>query len=243
MSLRGKRKRRRADAAAELEAECDSAAESADCEHEFGPSCGGADAPPAYAPAYHLSGRGSRKRQCRGTGGSAAGGGGGPQCSEHPDVFCFFCSYEKDPNAEAGSAADLYGSLVDLVNSMTRQNKEFPAIVDAVSVAYETQIRPHVHDPDFGASPEWTAEAIERHLTFSNQFGGVFDSAVTQVFHALISSQNDTVMDATTGHVIEENRSALMNTLDHYMKWQRFQKSSAGRGGGSAAAAGGGGKR
>ena len=154
----------------------------------------------------------------------------GPQCSEHPDEFCFFCAYEKDPNAEAGSAADLYGSLVDLVKSMQRQRREFPAIVDAVYSAYESQIRAHVHDPDFGSSPEWLATSIERHLTFSAQFEGVFDGAVTQVFHALIDSQNATVMDGVTGHVIEDRRSALMNTLDHYMKWQRFRRGEGGGG-------------
>lgn len=172
------------------------------------------DVPPAYAPAYAF-GRPAKKKAKSPT--------AGPQCSQHPGEFCFFCAYEKDPNAEAGSAADLYGSLVDLVNSMNRQQKEFPAIVDAVAVAYETQIRPHVSDPKFGAQPEWTAEAIERHLTFSAQFEGVFDSAVTQLFHSLVNAQNATVLDATTGHVIEENRAALMSTLDHYMKWQRFQ--------------------
>ena len=127
---------------------------------------------------------------------------------------------------------------------MQRQGKEFPAIVDAVGVAYETQIRPHVHDPDFGEAPEWLCSAIERHLTYSNQFGAVFESAVTQVFHSLISRQQDCVVDACTGHVIEDNRHALMNTLDHYMKWQRFQRSSSAKGGGGVGGgAGGGGGR
>lgn len=179
-----------------------------------------------YEPAYRLGGRSRKRRRAAESGAES----GGPQCSEHPDEFCFFCAYEKDPNAESGSSADLYGSLVDLVNSMQRQGKEFPAIVDAVRVAYETQIRPHVHDPAFGDGPEWLSASIERHLTFSNQFGAVFESAVTQVFHSLISRQQDCVVDGATGHVIEENRSALMNTLDHYMKWQRFQ-----RGGGTGA--------
>ena len=180
------------------------------------------DVPVAYAPAYNLKGGCKKRRTVKGKDDV------GPQCSEHPDEFCFFCAYEKDPNAEAGSSADLYGSLVDLVNSMQRQGKEFPAIVDAVAVAYETQIRPHVHDPDFGEGPEWLATSIQRHLTFSNQFGAVFEGAVTQVFHALISKQNECVLDGTTGLVIEENRCALMNTLDHYMKWQRFQRGGAG---------------
>lgn len=162
----------------------------------------------------------------------------GPQCSQYPHEFCFFCAYEKDPNAESGSAADLYGGLVDLVNSMTRQNKEFPAIVDAVHVAYETQIRPYTDDPDFGASPAWTPASIERHLTFSNQFAPVFDSSVTQVFHSIVAAQNRTLLDAVTGQVIEENRQALMSTLNNYIKWQKFQASRS-----STAPGGGKGKR
>lgn len=194
-------------------------------------SLDGLDVPPAYAPAYSFGRRSKKPRQCLPASPSKekVERPRGPQCSEHPDMFCFFCAYEKDPNAEAGSAADLYGSLVDLVNSMNRQKKEFPAIVDAVAVAYDTQIRPHVADPKFGPQPEWHSEAIGRHLTFSAQFEAVFDSAVTQVFHSIVSAQNATVMDATTGHVIEENRAALMNTLDHYMKWQRFQAGAASR--------------
>lgn len=178
--------------------------ESSDEFSSAGESCSG-----VYGAAYALGG--------------ASGDRSGPQCSAHPDDFCFFCAYEKDPNAESGSAADLYGSLVDLVHSMQRQRKEFPAIVDAVSVAYEAQIRAHVHDPKFGAEPDWSVASIERHLTYSSQFEAVFDGAVTQVFHALIDRQNRGVLDGVTGEVIEERRSALMNTLDHYMKWQRFQ--------------------
>lgn len=223
MSSRKSRKRKNVEESSAWSAEDD------ECEEEEG-GVAAHSVPTAYAPAYKLGS--SKKRQCFPVDGRTESGvsGRGPQCSEHPDQFCFFCAYERDPNSESGTSADLYGSLVDLVESMQRQKKEFPAIVDAVSVAYEGQIRPHVHDVDFGKAPEWTTASIERHLTFSNQFGQVFDSAVTQVFHALISRQNDCVMDATTGHVIEENRSALMNTLDHYMKWQRHQRTSASAG-------------
>lgn len=199
-----------------------------DVDSEDEPYCADGESVPAvYAPAYRFGG-GRRERFPIGASHVChEATGGGPQCSEHPGDFCFFCAYEKDPNAEAGSAADLYGSLTDLVRSMERQRKEFPAIVDAVSAAYEGQIRPHVHDPEFGAAPEWSPASIERHLTFSSQFEGVFDNAVTQVFHALIDKQNNTVVDGVTGHVIEERRVALMSTLDHYMKWQRSLRMTA----------------
>ena len=197
-------------------------------------------APEAYAPAYPFmldpvkkdSESAEEDSETAGRRG-AAGAAGGPQCSQHPEDFCFFCAYEKDPNAEAGSAADLYGSLTDLVHTMNRQDKELPAVVDAVAVAYEAQIRPHINDPVHGPAPAWTRQAIARHLTFSNQFKPVFDNAVTQVFHSLVAAQNKTLLDATTGFVVEEHRTALMSTLSHYIKWQKFQSAKA-IGGGSA---------
>ena len=200
-------------------------------EHAPSEGPGGASVPDhtAYKPAYAFGGATCIPVGEGNKGAPAAAASGGPQCSQYPDQFCFFCAYEKDPNAESGSAADLYGGLVDLVHSMNRQKKEFPAIVDAIRVAYERQIRPYTDDPMFGQSPEWTQASIERHLTFSNQFAPVFDASVTQVFHSIVAAQNRTLMDAVTGHVIEENRQALMSTLNNYIKWEKFQKSRSGR--------------
>lgn len=198
-------------------------------------------APEAYAPAYPFmldpvktdAENADEDSENSETAGAAAAAGG-PQCSQHPGDFCFFCAYEKDPNAEAGSAADLYGSLTDLVHTMNRQDKELPAVVDAVAVAYEAQIRPHINDPVHGPAPVWSRQAIARHLTFSNQFKPVFDNAVTQVFHSLVAAQNKTLLDATTGFVVEEHRTALMSTLSHYIKWQKFQSAKAIGAGGAA---------
>ena len=198
--------------------------------------------PPAYAPAYPFvtaagplsssdeneAGPAEENEPAPAPAAAATAAAAGPQCSQHPHDFCFFCAYEKDPNAESGSAADLYGSLTDLVHSMSAQSKELPAIVDAVAVAYEGQIRQHICDPVHGQAPEWSRRAIQRHLTYSNQFTPVFDNAVTQVFHSLVEAQNRTLLDATTGFVVEDHRAAFMHTLTHYMKWQRFKD---GRGG------------
>lgn len=149
-------------------------------------------------------------------------GKGGPQCSSHPDDFCFFCSYESDPNAERGSQADLYGSLVSLVQTMTHGNKEFPSVVESVWQAYNCEIRPHVCDETFGDSPVWTRESIARHLTYSAQFRGVFRAGVTQMLHSLVSAHNEHMIDAATGQVIESERAALMSTLAMMMKWEKF---------------------
>lgn len=195
--------------------------------------------PPAYASAYPFvppaaaaAAASTSDSDTEPTTSKGAAAAAGPQCSQHPHDFCFFCAYEKDPNAESGSAADLYGSLTDLVHSMSSQSKELPAIVDAVAVAYEGQIRQHISDPVHGKAPEWSRRAIQRHLTYSNQFAPVFDNAVTQVFHSLVEAQNKTLLDATTGFVVEDHRSAFMHTLTHYMKWQRFKDGRAGAGAG-----------
>lgn len=190
-------------------------------------TCSSDDAAPnhaiAYAPAYNLGGAGAKS-------------GSGPQCSAHPDTFCFFCAYEGDPNAEQGSQADLYGSLVSLVHTMSHGNKEFASIVEAVTHAYATQIRPHVSDAKFGIAPNWSRAAIARHLTYSTQFKGVFRTGVTQMFHSLVSAHNAHMIDSATGQVIESERAALMSTLNMMMKWDKFSSSQ------SSSAAGGGAK-
>lgn len=173
-----------------------------------------APATTAFAPAYGLAGRSSSA---------------GPQCSAH-DEFCFFCSFEKDPHSERGSTADLYGSLIDLVRAMNADGKEFPSLVSAVREAYEEQIRPHVSHPHYGDGPAWSEQSISRHLMFSTQFSGVFRTGVTQIFHSLVSSHNEHLMDACTGQVIESERQALMSTLAMLMKWERHAASGSGSG-------------
>lgn len=170
-----------------------------------------------YAPAYALG----------------AATPDGPQCSAFPGEFCFFCAYERDPNAEAGSHADMYGSLAGLVKTMASAKREFHAIVEAVASAYNTQIKSLITDPTFGHAPTWGTESIARHLTYSSQFQVVFHQGVTQIFHSLVANHNRHMLDKTTGQVIETERQALMSTLGMFMKWEKFQE-SAGRKGGTA---------
>ena len=146
----------------------------------------------------------------------------GPQCSSFPNEFCFFCAYERDPNAEHGTASDLYGSLQSLVETMSAQSREFPAIAAAVHSAYSVQIQHLVSDPEFGDAPAWSRKSIVRHLTYSNQFKGVFRSGVTQIFHSLVDSHNRNMRDRATGQIIESERMAFMNTVATYMKWEAF---------------------
>ena len=154
---------------------------------------------------------------------SFGGNGSGPQCSSHDD-FCFFCSFEHDPNAERGTSSDLYGSLKDLAMSMDRDKKEFASIVEAVHRNYDEHVRPLVHCEKHGSNPEWTKASIRRHLCFSSQFSGVVGSGVVQIFHSLVSAHNDNLIDGSTGAVIESERAALMSTLGMMMKWVKFHE-------------------
>jgi len=190
----------------------------------------------AYAPAYAMG-------ECGVT-------GSGPQCSGFPDEFCYFCRCEKDVDTANGPTADLYGSLTGLIHTMTETNKEFVHIVGRVHFAYETQIRPILNSTgrdDDGDDdevllaaksmlstkkavpflyPPWSRESIARHITFSNQFRPVFKAGVTQIFHSIIGGHNRKMFDANTKEVIESERSALMSTLNMFMKWEKFNNSS-----------------
>lgn len=151
----------------------------------------------------------------------------GPQCSAHSEDFCFFCAYERDPNAEHGSTSDLYASLTGLVETMTAQSREFPAIVSAVHGAYESQIKQLIDDPTFGHAPTWSKRAISRHLMYSNQFKSVFQEGVTQIFHSLVDSHNRHMKDAATGQIIESERMALMSTIQSLIKWEQHMRKGA----------------
>ncbi len=59
-----------------------------------------------------------------------------------------------------------------------------------------------------------------RHLLYSTEFRSLFANAIDQVFHALIITQNATVI-SPTGEVDEEKRKALMHTIETYAKWQK----------------------
>lgn len=165
----------------------------------------------SYGPAYGMS----------------ASSTAGPQCSAHQE-FCFFCAYERDPGADSGSTGDLYGSLSDMVQSMVQSGKEFHAIVHAVFTAYRDQIQRHIEDPEYGMSPAWSKESVSRHLTYSSQFKGLFECNVRHIFQSLITAHNSTLIDKSSGEVVEEHRKALMGTLNTYMQWEKFMSGREG---------------
>lgn len=156
----------------------------------------------AYGPAYDLSHT----------------GGAGPQCSGSAD-FCFFCQF-------AGGGGGV-GDLKGLVTSLAADGKEVPFIAEQVQRAYDEGVRntvvwsrPEGDDVD---EPEWTIEAITRHLLYSNEFSRLFDSAVDQIFHSVIHNLNNAAVDRTTGIVAEEHLRPLLATIKEYRAWREHR--------------------
>lgn len=112
------------------------------------------------------------------------------------------------------------------MTALSAQRKELPIIVRAVAKAYDAGPRALVEweAPETGetvTAPEWTHESITRHLLYSTEFRCLFHSAVDQVFHALIVTQNASLI--TPDGVDEDKRKALMNTIDTYGKWVKIK--------------------
>ena len=120
--------------------------------------------------------------------------------------------------------------LKAMAHALAADNKELPAVAEALHDAYNEGIRSLVSwdGPDGKVSePAWTIEAIKRHLLFSSEFGELFNAAVDQMFHSLIVKLNDSAVDAATGLVVEEHRKALMDTIAGFSKWQQHTSKNA----------------
>lgn len=153
----------------------------------------------------------------------------GPSCSGHPD-FCYFCAFQEASDACEDGEEDDCGALKGLVRSLAEQGKELPVIVNQVYALYDKHIRPnttHTNPKTNKAlsKPEWSRASIQRHLTFSTEFGCLFDRVVEQIFHGLITLQNAVVVEKNTGQVIEERRKSLIDTLSHFTRWRSINKS------------------
>jgi len=157
----------------------------------------------------------------------------GPQCSATPD-FCFFCQFETDPST-AGTDCDLHGSLKQLVNHLGESDKEIPVIVDTVSSAFNSTVRPHISwTSPSGVTidgPEWTKDSIRRHLLHSNEFSGLFKSVIRQMFHSIIANQNETMFDRETGMVVDGHRIAFLQTVQGYRQFLDASRGKHAKGG------------
>lgn len=145
----------------------------------------------------------------------------GPQCSASHE-FCFFCYFESDP-ATAGTDCDLHGSLKSLVDHLGSADKELPMIVESVHNAYQTTVRPHITwDNPTGVlvhNPVWSKDSIRRHLLYSAEFATLFNSVIRQIFHSIIIKQNESMVDADTGMVVDDHRKAFLQTVTGYRQF------------------------
>jgi hypothetical protein len=144
-----------------------------------------------------------------------------PQCSKSKD-FCFLCEY----SAGTPGDADVVGEMTGMARTMAEDGKEVPVIARALHESYETSARDLV---DWKApngtvvqSPEWTMASISRHLLFSTELP-VFGNAVGQILHSVIYTLNNSLIDKTTGLVVEDHRKALMDTIRTTAVWRTSQ--------------------
>tara|TARA_B110000902_G_scaffold112095_1_gene132235 strand:- start:7392 stop:7946 length:555 start_codon:yes stop_codon:yes gene_type:complete len=142
----------------------------------------------------------------------------GVHCSRFPDDFCFFCAFERNPNATSNEK-DLYSSISDMVQHMSSIKREPAAIADHVYKAYEDTVR-HV----VKGEPAWSKASILRHILYNGQFEDVFDTSVCNMLSSIIVRQNNTLVDGSTGNIIEENRKAFCDTVATLIKWKQSRR-------------------
>lgn len=147
-----------------------------------------------------------------------------PQCSGSTD-FCFLCEYSE---GVAGDA-DVVGELKTLAKALASEGKEVPVIVAALQDAYNETARDLVEwtapNGTVVERPEWTVASINRHILFSTELN-VFGNAVDQILHSVIYTLNNTLVDISTGLIIEEHRKALMDTIKTRAMWGSRGKTS-----------------
>lgn len=140
-----------------------------------------------------------------------------PQCSGSTD-FCFLCEY----SAGVAGDADVVGEIQSLAKALADEGKEVPVIVSAIQDAYNSTARDLVDwvapNGTTVSRPEWTAASINRHILFSSELN-VFGNAVDQILHSVIYTLNNTLVDKSTGLVVEEHRKALMDTIRTRAAW------------------------
>lgn len=168
------------------------------------------------APAYSLTGR--------------QVGTGGPQCSQ-TDEYCYFCAFKRCDEEEmedtGGDTPDAV-ALWDLVESMANQGKELHVIVEDVWSIYRKDIQKSIvyEHPTTNIridKPAWSKESVRRHLLFSATWPELFDASVTSMFQSMIYNQNNHVMDPRSDMVIEERRTALLDTIKQFTQWRTAQ--------------------
>lgn len=125
--------------------------------------------------------------------------------------------------------ADVVGELKTLAKALASEGKEVPVIVAALQDAYNETARDLVEwsapNGTVVVRPEWTVASINRHILFSTELN-VFGNAVDQILHSVIYTLNNTLVDNSTGMIVEEHRRALMDTIKTRAMWGSRAKTS-----------------
>jgi hypothetical protein len=146
--------------------------------------------------------------------------GNGPQCS--PDEYCFWCVFQI--NVEEGVEC-LYSASKAIARININQNKELGHVVDLVYQDYETNIREEIEYANrrtgaIDESPKWSRASILRHLVYSREFQGAFDSMAEFSLRAMFCRLNENAIFTDTGEVNEKVRTAMVNTLTSITRWR-----------------------
>ena len=118
--------------------------------------------------------------------------------------------------------------MKDMVKAMVQQKRDFNYIVNAICTAYKESIKGAVTFTDENGvvvtSPVWKRQSVARHLLYSLEHESIFDSAITNMYKAVISNINNAMMDRETGDVIDDQRLAFIDTENAYGKWQKSRR-------------------
>jgi hypothetical protein len=114
----------------------------------------------------------------------------------------------------------------DHVEALINEEKELQTVVLAVQKLYNNVCRPHCKDANGNVGPEWSTEAITRHLLHTHE--AVFNRYTESILQHLVCKQAARIVD-TDGHVAEDERKALLNTIDHLVRWRGRKENPAKR--------------
>ena len=153
-----------------------------------------------------------------------SGASAGPTCAQHGE-FCFLCNFSASEDQD-----DPWSDIIDVIGALAEENKEIATIVKIVHQNYEQNVRPTLSYTDAAAGitiehPEWSKDAIRRHIVFtSTQWPSLFSNVCENIFVSMIALQSKHVKDMDTEDVDEERRKALVDTM---MKYSQFQRNRA----------------
>ena len=133
-------------------------------------------------------------------------------CSSFPGEFCYLCSYMDRPLPGAEEM-----TMRDHVETLVGEEKELQTIVSAVQKIYNSSCRNHCKDCNGNVGPEWSTASITRHLLHTHV--AVFNRYTESILQHLVCKQASRIVDLD-GHVADDERKALLHTIDHLVKWR-----------------------